>query len=128
MPILIEVEGNERIRQKMQEYLSGLALRRGVARAGAFVLENMRRYPPAPAGSRYRRTGTLGRRWNVRYSKAGLRATVGNNTPYAPYVQGHRQTHFHRDTGWVSARDFAEGNADQIQSLMTGEIDRIFGR
>ena len=46
-------------------------------------------YPPPPAGSTYRRTGTLGRTWQseIRATTSHVRAILANPTVYAPYVQ-----------------------------------------
>ena len=50
----------------------------------------------------YRRTGTLGRRWTTEVSPDGREGRVGNNTPYAKYVQGTRedQSFYHATGGW----------------------------
>lgn len=49
----------------------------------------MKVYPSPPSGSRYRRTGTLGRRWTHEVTGGGnsLTGKVGNNTAYGPWVQ-----------------------------------------
>lgn len=56
-------------------------------------------YPAAPSGSDYRRTVTLGRLWlaakpQVDLGRAGTSAfvtgTIGNATPYGPWVMGNK--------------------------------------
>jgi len=64
----------------------------------------MSEYPPAPAGSKYVRTGFLGMSWN----KSGpatvgnsIMVAVGNIMEYAPLVQDEeRQKSFHKAHGW----------------------------
>lgn len=58
------------------------------------LIPDLARYPSPPAGSTYVRTGTLGRLWTTAQpvwaaSGTGLAfsATLGNATPYGPYVQ-----------------------------------------
>lgn len=59
--------------------------------AGLFRLEGrMKEYPQARPSSKYVRTGTLGRRWvttPVKHIAEGLYGSLGNNTPYGPWVQ-----------------------------------------
>ncbi len=74
--------------------------------AGIFRLESrMKDYPAAIPSSKYRRTGTLGRRWvsePVRHTAQGLEQKIGNNTAYAPWVQSSMfQAAVHRNR-WVT--------------------------
>lgn len=64
-------------------------LRPPMQRAVARLHTAMAHYPPQRAGSTYRRTGTLGRRWTTRVIERGdgLEGKVGNNTVYGPFVQ-----------------------------------------
>ena len=74
-------------------------MKRGVLRLEAY----MKVYPAAPPMSRYRRTGTLGRRWTTRIERTtnSLTGRAGNNTEYGPWVQSDRyQARWHRRTGW----------------------------
>lgn len=64
----------------------------------------------------YRRTGTLGRRWttSVRAESGGLTGTVGNNTPYGPYVQSaQRQAWMHRGV-WQTDEDVLNRHRSEI--------------
>lgn len=68
-------------------------LRDPIVRAGMRLQRDMANYPPAPPNSTYRRTGTLGRRWTaprveVTQTTTSITGTAGNNTIYAPFVQG----------------------------------------
>lgn len=54
------------------------------------ILSGLKEYP-APRSLRYMRTGQLGKGWHVNYKvERGanlLNMTIGNTTPYAPFVQ-----------------------------------------
>lgn len=84
---------------------------------GAFRVEAaLKRYPSPPQNSRYRRTGTLGRRWTTRpYRQPGLVGReVGNNTWYGPYVQSSQlQSHVHRGR-WMTDEQALEQQASNI--------------
>lgn len=55
----------------------------------------------------------LGRRWAV--SRNGnMSVTVGNNATYAALVQGGSQTGYHRVTGWKTAQQAWDDNAQTI--------------
>lgn len=71
--------------------------RKPMTLAVAHLHNKMAIYPPQRAGSQYRRTGTLGRRWTPLVENGGKRGVVGNNTLYAPQVQGEAtQSRAHR--------------------------------
>ena len=70
-------------------------------------------YPPKRGGG-YRRTGNLGRRWNVRRTRRigrDLIGRLGNNAAYAIWVQGptkgagKRQRKAFKRLGWTSVTD-----------------------
>jgi hypothetical protein len=64
---------------------------------------------------RYRRTLTLGRRWTTELSVSSnmIRASVGNNTKYGPFVQSiQRQVGFHKDR-WITDRAALEAVAQE---------------
>lgn len=85
-------------------------------------------YPPPPAQSRYRRTYTLGRRWQ-KYSKKinrGIEGHVTNDTIYAQWVQHSQyQTAVHRATGWKTDEQVAMATHVRVQSLLERGIERI---
>lgn len=62
----------------------------------------------------YRRTGTLGKKWaigNIRWN----RVKIGNNTPYARFVQGEEdQSKFHRQGGWQTTEAIADKEENQV--------------
>lgn len=82
----------------------------------ALLLRDMKTYPPAPAGSTYRRTRTLGRSWSRTFDDK--RGEVGSNGFMAPYnrlVQDdERQTRVHKRTGWQTVQSVAKNRRTQI--------------
>jgi len=68
----------------------------------------------------YRRTRTLGRKWTtkVEFISGGVVGTIGNATPYGPYVQSRAdqaQVHAGR---WGTAEDALENLQDQIYTTL----------
>lgn len=96
-------------------------------------------YPPARSGSRYRRTGTLGRTWTSAhplFDMSGNRftGTIGNNTPYAGYVQGGvnddpSQAWMHKGI-WQTVDDVEKAGAPGVErqfEIAKGNIIRRLG-
>jgi hypothetical protein len=83
-------------------------------------------YPVQRSGSRYRRTGTLGRTWTsarreIRQGRGHLlEGRMGNRTPYGPYVQSEaEQLAVHRGR-WKTI--------EQILQEQEGAIDGLLGQ
>lgn len=88
-------------------------------------------YPPAPAGSSYVRTRTLGRSWDRKVTQPGgtVLGVVFSNRNIAPYnvwVQGPTQTSYHAQTGWRTIEDIADFMAGIIEKRLPGAIIRPF--
>jgi hypothetical protein len=123
----ITITGLEQLFRKLDNAVAIQTLtppmQRGVLRLVAF----MQVYPPQPASSKYVRTGTEGRRWITRVtgSGSGLVGRVGNNVPYAPWVQSSLfQTRGHAATGWHTDRQAVEQNAEVILADFQAAVDR----
>ena len=74
----------------------------------------------------YRRTGTLGRKWTskVTFTDDDVMGFVGNNTPYAPLVQGFdTQARIHAGN-WQTEQDVANESRDEIMGIFADEISR----
>ena len=82
----------------------------------------MAHYPAQRAGSGYRRTGTLGRRWTTRVTERsdGLEGKVGNNTTYGPFVQSQMfQATVHRSR-WQTDQQVI----DEQQAAIVADFER----
>ncbi|MCI0726433.1 MAG: hypothetical protein L0332_06880 [Chloroflexi bacterium] len=102
-------------------------------RIGARLTSALRRYPPAPAGSTYRRTNTLGRRWtfSVKRSLFGIKLLVGNNTQHGPWVQSADQQARVHQGRWQTDAQVLEQNAeavlDEVQEAVEEQINKARG-
>lgn len=92
------------------------------------VLSQYRRaYPPERPGQRYRRTGALGRNWDIRINPASI--TIYNRMAYAGYVvgdgKGKGQAWMHRGRWWL-ARDVANAARPALKAMVVSELDHMF--
>lgn len=92
-------------------------------------LPALQTYPPAPTGSRYRRTGTLGRLWaaqppDFQALPSGWEASIGNATPYGRYVQGEQA----RSKQWTTVRDVERRGQAQADAYYRAAVERIEAR
>lgn len=123
----IEIKGMGELLAKLGKVAGIQVLEAPMQRAVYRLQYVMQDYPPAPATSRYIRTGTLGRRWTTRITKSsnGITGTVGNNTAYGPLVQSERfQTRTHRRTGWTSD----QGAIDRERNAIVTDFEQTIQR
>ena len=73
----------------------------------------------------YVRTGTLGRRWEkkVTASPDGVDGTIGNDTEYAPFVQGSQQAQIHQGR-WETIEQVLEDNEQAIVADFNRAIEK----
>lgn len=115
----IQIKGVAELIARLGKLVAIQVLEPPMQRAVYRLQAAMQDYPPAPRGSRYIRTGTLGRRWTTRitHSGNGITGTVGNNTAYGPLVQSERfQTRTHKRTGWTTDERAVKDNERAIVS------------
>lgn len=88
-----------------------------IDRGASRIEAGMKIYPPPPPNSRYRRTGTLGRRWTTRPFRSATEVgrEVGNKTlPYAPLVQSEElQARVHRGR-WLTDAQVLQREAPRM--------------
>lgn len=92
---------------------------RRAMRKSVLVLERVFKvYPAAPAGSRYSRTGTLGRRWLGRVEAVGqlTRGILDNPTSYADLVMGEGQADVHKGR-WETVTQRAKKAEGEIRGI-----------
>ncbi len=105
----IEIRGIPEIFTKLGSAAAISTLRPPMQRGVYRMQGGMAKYPQQRAGSRYRRTGTLGRRWTTKIEQNanGLVGTTGNNTSYGPFVQSQMfQAQQHKGL-WQTDQDVA---------------------
>jgi len=128
MRVTITIKGLDSLTKKLDRLDKGDYLR-PVATAGANLLRNeMRRYPPAPPQSTYRRTGTLGKSWTQTIMRGGrgggFVAQIGTRLNYAPYVQDRdRQAAVHRGR-WQTVQSVAEAKREEVVRFVVQAIRR----
>lgn len=131
MPITVSIAGLDDALRRLERAAGDEALRRGMVRAVERLRNRMADYPQQRRGSSYRRTGTLGRRWETRVESAsgGVRGRVGNYTvDYAPLVQSHRfQARVHRGR-WQTDQQVIERETETITGYFREEVERAIGR
>lgn len=107
--ISVEVRGAELLASKYRRFDPNAMMTRTANTYMTQARLELMEYPPPPGGSRYRRTGRLGRGWvlqgSVGYGSGGIQR-LRNATRYAPYVQGNRQARVHRGR-WVTVDKIA---------------------
>ncbi len=88
MPVRWELRGADEMIERYGKFALAEALEGPFERGLLRMQADMARYPAPRTGSRYVRTGTLGRRWTeARPTITPLQGRVVNNTKYGPYVQ-----------------------------------------
>lgn len=69
---------------------------------------------------------SLGRKWTIAQSNAGLTATVGNNVSYGPLVQSDkRQTAYHAATGWKTVEQVRFEERTTVIDFIRDGIERL---
>jgi len=134
MSITIEVDQTQadHIKKALGAREFWAAVGRGMARGARRVWQDLPGYPPPPAGSTYRRTGELGRRFSVgEVSVSANSATVpiGNNTPYAGFVVGPdmgspHQAWMHRGRWWQLDKEM-EKDVNKVRGPIEEELNRL---
>lgn len=109
------------------------ALYAAMTDATSYLLRQMKTYPPQRRGSAYRRTGTLGRSWDVPpfagrgAGLVGIVRSAGNTAPYNRLVQDRtRQARVHRGR-WATAQDVTARSARQIDDMFQARIRAAIG-
>jgi hypothetical protein len=118
----IEVQGVSELIAQLGVAETVSVLRPPMQRAVYRLQAAMAHYPPQRAGSAYRRTGTLGRRWTTRIVEraGGLEGKVGNNTVYGPFVQSQMfQASVHRGR-WQTDQQVL----DEQTATITADFER----
>jgi hypothetical protein len=112
-----DVEGLAVILARLEQ--GDARVRRYVGIAMHSSLEHLRgkvaKYPPPPPQSTYRRTGTLGRKWAVKVKMApDVVGYLGNNTPYAGYVQDRARQAWMHVGRWPTVQDVVDDEMEFV--------------
>ena len=122
-----EIVGDKELLATLNELIRPSAMKPAMEKAGARIRTELAKYPPPPPNSTYRRTNKLGRSWTHRANANLVTATalIGNNTPYAPEVQGEGyQAEIHKGR-WQTELEVLTANIDYIVEEVGAQIDEI---
>jgi hypothetical protein len=115
----------ELVRKKLQDLTAEIPQigRLQIYRTAQAVVRGMKIYPPAPAESRYVRTGVLGAGWGIVGQTNGY--SIRNNTAYTKYVVGNayglEQAWMHVGR-WQKLRDVTEQETGKLPAEVEKEI------
>ena len=115
--LTITVSGIDRLMAKLGKLQGTRILLPPMQRSVVRIQGYMAKYPAPPLRSKYRRKGTLGRRWTYKIESTGDGVTgrAGNNTEYGPLVQSKKfQAVVHKRTGWQTDADAIRDNRKDI--------------
>lgn len=119
----IRIEGDKELMAALGKVDLASVLEPPLERGITGVVADLATYPPAPTGSTYVRTGTLGRRWVV--TRGTMMRQASNNTDYARLVQDRdEQVAVHRRTGWPTAQGMVEKRLDAIEQDVETSLER----
>ncbi|MCA9367181.1 HK97 gp10 family phage protein [Candidatus Kaiserbacteria bacterium] len=129
MPVatVVTIQGDEALLNTLNELIRPANMAPAMQRAGARIRTELAKYPPPPPNSTYRRTGKLGRSWTHRVNVNLITTTalIGNNTPYAPDVQGEgMQAEVHQGR-WQTEKQVLDNNADYIVEEVAARLDEL---
>lgn len=126
--ITIEFLGEEQIQAIVKELSGDDWLKKPTNLSAALIQKELATYPPPPAGSTYRRTGTLGRRWQFVTEIKPFRvvANVFNTTSYAPFVEGSMtQARIHQGR-WPTDEQVVEESLEPVAELYADSVNEVF--
>ena len=99
-------------------------IERALTKGAEILVADVKRYPPKPPESTYRRTMTLHDSWTNKKGRSALQRVIGTNVGYAPYVQdADRQAWMHRGR-WHTAQSVARDRADDVRRFIVTALER----
>lgn len=147
----VELRGLKELLERIHSLEDLRWLRDGIAAAAVNLKGKIAEYPPAGSfAGRYNlkthkkmghymrglgwvsATGRLSKsseglstRWAVNFENDGLRAVIGNNASYGPWVQDrYSQTTIHRARGWKTVQDVSEQEAERVSAMLKNYLEQ----
>lgn len=126
--ISVQIDGVEKLLRKFNSIQKIHEILAPPMRISTMVLQaDLAKYPPKRRGSKYVRTGTLGRKWTTsppRLEGRKLIGRVGTNVAYAPLVQSSKfQSSVHRGR-WQTDEQVIKRNRKRIVTQLNITIAR----
>ena len=127
--ITVQVKGDKQLLKKMlnRAVIDGELLE-AVDKAGVVVTKRLQTYPPARPSSTYDRTGTLGRKWQVRSfvkRPSSFVSEVTNPVSYAPYVQAADSQAWMHAGRWPTDRQVLKEQGRKIRGFFEAALRNI---
>jgi len=105
-----------------------------VNKVAQIIKTEMTNYPPERPGQRYRRTGNLGRSWDVSFqsrSMDGLEQSIFTELDYSPYVEkapgdGEPDQAWMHEGRWQTDAQVAAESEDLIEWVILYELGEVF--
>lgn len=70
----------------------------------------------------------LSKSWATEIENDGLRAVIGNDTSYGPFVQDREnQSLFHQQTGWITVQDVQEQTQPVLAKKFASAVRKALG-
>lgn len=102
---------------------------RGIEGAAKYYNRTIATYPPAPANSRYRRTGRLGRSWKSEREREMTWSVSSTGVEYNADVQGATtQLAIFRRIGWLNTWTAEVKAIAKMMTIMRAEYVREYAR
>ncbi|MCK4828030.1 hypothetical protein KA005_70525 [bacterium] len=154
MTTTIEIQGLDELVKKLDNLAKLKEVKAGIRGAALHVRGSLSRYPPrksipisAVGGFAsdkqrrwffwalnkgkiqvpYRRTKALEHRWTIKTQDQGFTAIVGNNSPYARFVMGDKQTRMMQMIGWKTTEQVASEETRRVQEYVFDAVRRAIG-
>lgn len=132
MAFEVQLDGYDALLKALDAYpdIARPIVARAAEAALLSLIPSLADYPSPPAASTYRRTGTLGRLWTAARPEfepmqSGFEASIGNTTPYGPFVQSaERQAHWMRH--WTNTdQRVVEDHQAEIQQFFDQALQEV---
>ena len=113
---------------KLQADFPG-ALKKATQEATTALKDSIPPYPPIPPGSRYKRTGRLGKSFKVSVDAIGTQV-VGHiqsrGVVYAPYVIDEKRQAWMHKGRWWTLQEVLSGNTSKLLAYYNGLFERVW--
>ena len=119
---MTKIVGGEELKRKLNKLGDLRFLRPTMKQIGIHIRGLAKSYPPPPPQSTYTRTRTLGKGWGSRSTNTSV--TVGNNVPYAFWVQDRDRQAWMHVGRWQTVQDIAEDEEENVLKEVQKAVDR----
>lgn len=128
----VEIKGLRELLSALERYpdIVQRELEQSADAAMMSLLGDLASYPPAPAASKYTRSGQLGRLWTsatpeFSASSSGFEATLGNATPYGVWVQDPEDQAWMHAGRWKDLQAILTEHQAEIESYFEAALERV---